>query len=243
MSELTGKVALVTGGSRGIGRDAAIALAQAGCSVAISYLNADEQARQVVDEIHRNGGQAIAFKGDISLPDQVNRIVLQIRGALGEIDILINNAGIAKVRDWHDITPEEWGAVLAANLTSSFLMSNAVVPAMERRGSGRVIMMSSMAAQTGGVIGPHYAASKAGQLGLMHSYANLLAGKGVTVNAIAPALIETDMIKNNPKITPDLLPVKRFGKTSEVTAVLVMLVNNGYITGQTINVNGGWYMS
>ncbi|WP_413726518.1 SDR family NAD(P)-dependent oxidoreductase [Sodalis sp. RH16] len=243
MSELTGKVALVSGGSRGIGRDAALALAKAGCQVAICYLQADEQARQVVDEIHHNGGQAIAFKGDISSPEQVNRIVLQTRGAFGEIDILVNNAGIAKVQDWQDITPDDWGAVLAANLTSSFLMSHAVLPAMQRRGWGRVIMISSMAAQTGGVIGPHYAASKAGQLGLMHSYANLLAGKGVTVNAIAPALIETDMIKNNPKITPDLLPVKRFGKTEEVTAVLMMLLNNGYITGQTINVNGGWYMS
>ncbi|QWA11865.1 3-oxoacyl-ACP reductase FabG [Sodalis ligni] len=243
MSGLTGKVALVTGGSRGIGRDAALALAKAGCQVAINYLQADEQARQVVDDIHHNGGQAIAFKGDISLPEQVNRIVLQTRGAFGEINILVNNAGIAKVQDWQDITPDDWGAVLAANLTSSFLMSHAVLPAMQRRGWGRVIMISSMAAQTGGVIGPHYAASKAGQLGLMHSYANLLAGKGVTVNAIAPALIETDMIKNNPKITPDLLPVKRFGKTEEVTAVLMMLLNNGYITGQTINVNGGWYMS
>ncbi len=243
MSELTGKVALVTGGSRGIGRDAAIALAQAGCQVAISYLNADEQAQQVVDEIHRDGGRAIAFKGDISLPDQVNLVVSQTRKALGGIDILVNNAGIAKVQDWQSISPEDWGAVLAANLTSSFLMSQAVLPAMQQRGWGRVIMMSSMAAHTGGVIGPHYAASKAGQLGLMHSYANLLADKGVTVNAIAPALIETDMIKNNPRITPDLLPVKRFGHPAEVTAVLMMLVNNGYITGQTINVNGGWYMS
>lgn len=243
MHDLTGKAALVTGGSRGIGRDAAMALARAGCKVAISYLNADEQARRVVDDINGMGRQALAIKGDISRPGEAEKVVLRTVSALGDIDILINNAGITRVQDWKEITPADWGAVLAANLTSSFLMSHAVLPGMQRRGWGRVIMMSSMAAQTGGVIGPHYAASKAGQLGLMHSYAKLLAGSGVTVNAIAPALIATDMIKNNPNISPDLLPVKRFGTTEEVASVVMMLVNNSYITGQTVNVNGGWYMS
>lgn len=243
MSGLTGKVAIVTGGSRGIGREVAIALADAGCHVAISYLNADEQARQVVADITAKGGRALAVKGDISQPEHVARVVAQTRSAFGPIDILVNNAGITKVQNWQDISPEDWAGVLAANLTSSFLMSQAVLPAMQQRGWGRVIMMSSLAAQTGGVIGPHYAASKAGQLGLMHSYAKLMVTSGITVNAIAPALIETDMIKNNPNITPDLLPVKRFGQVSEVADVVMMLVNNGYITGQTIHVNGGWYMS
>jgi 3-oxoacyl-[acyl-carrier protein] reductase len=243
MSGLAGKVAIVTGGSRGIGREVAIALAGAGCHVAISYLNADEQARQVVADITAKGGRALAVKGDISQPEQVARVVAQTRSALGPIDILVNNAGITKVQNWQDISPEDWAGVLAANLTSSFLMSQAVLPAMQLRGWGRVIMMSSLAAQTGGVIGPHYAASKAGQLGLMHSYAKLMVTSGITVNAIAPALIETDMIKNNSNISPDLLPVKRFGQVSEVADVVMMLVNNGYITGQTIHVNGGWYMS
>jgi 3-oxoacyl-[acyl-carrier protein] reductase len=243
MSGLAGKVAIVTGGSRGIGREVAIALAGAGCHVAISYLNADEQARQVVADITAKGGRALTVKGDISQPEQVARVVAQTRSALGPIDILVNNAGITKVQNWQDISPEDWAGVLAANLTSSFLMSQAVLPAMQLRGWGRVIMMSSLAAQTGGVIGPHYAASKAGQLGLMHSYAKLMVTSGITVNAIAPALIETDMIKNNSNISPDLLPVKRFGQVSEVADVVMMLVNNGYITGQTIHVNGGWYMS
>lgn len=243
MHELAGKVAIVTGGSRGIGREVAMALADAGCEVAISYLSADEQARQVVADITAKGRRSLAVKGDISQPEQVARVVSETRAALGPVDILINNAGITKVQDWQDISPADWAGVLAANLTSSFLMSQAVLPAMQQRKWGRVIMMSSLAAQTGGVIGPHYAASKAGQLGLMHSYAKLMFTSGVTVNAIAPALIETDMIKNNPNISPDLLPVKRFGQASEVADVVMMLVNNGYITGQTIHVNGGWYMS
>jgi 3-oxoacyl-[acyl-carrier protein] reductase len=133
--------------------------------------------------------------------------------------------------------------VLTANLTSVFLLTQAVLPGMRLRSWGRLIMLSSIAAQTGGVIGPHYAASKAGMLGLVHSYANLLAKENITANAIAPALIETDMIRNNPKIQPTLLPVGRFGTAEEVAQAVVLLATNGYITGQTINLNGGWYMS
>ena len=114
---------------------------------------------------------------------------------------------------------------------------------MIEKGFGRIINISSIAAQTGGVIGPHYAASKAGLIGLTHSYASILARHGITVNAIAPALIETGMIKNNPNIKPNLIPLQRFGKPEEVSEVVLLLVNNGYINGQTINVNGGWYMS
>jgi 3-oxoacyl-[acyl-carrier protein] reductase len=114
---------------------------------------------------------------------------------------------------------------------------------MRKRAWGRIINLSSVAAQTGGVIGPHYAASKAGALGLTHSYAALLAKEGITVNAIAPALIATEMVTSNPRAKPDLIPVGRFGTVEEVAEVVVMLASNGYITGQTINVNGGWYMS
>jgi 3-oxoacyl-[acyl-carrier protein] reductase len=114
---------------------------------------------------------------------------------------------------------------------------------MRARRWGRIINLSSVAAQLGGVVGPHYAASKAGILGLTHAYAALLAGEGITVNAIAPALIETDMVRNNPNARPTLIPVGRFGSVDEVAQVAVMLATNGYITGQTINVNGGWYMS
>jgi 3-oxoacyl-[acyl-carrier protein] reductase len=166
-----------------------------------------------------------------------------VEAELGAVEILINNAGINPSQALESIGTQEWERVLRTNLTSAFLVSQAVLPGMRARRWGRLIMISSVAAQTGGIIGPHYAASKAGMIGLMHSYANLLATEGITANAIAPALIETDMIRGNPKIKPQILPVGRFGLAEEVALAAVMLARNGYITGQTINVNGGWYMS
>ena len=124
-----------------------------------------------------------------------------------------------------------------------FLMTQAVLPAMRKRRWGRIINLSSVAAQLGGVIGPHYAASKAGCLGLTHSYAALLAKEGITVNAIAPALIETEMVASNPRARSDIIPIGRFGEVEEVAEVALLLARNGYITGQTVNINGGWYMS
>jgi 3-oxoacyl-[acyl-carrier protein] reductase len=133
--------------------------------------------------------------------------------------------------------------VIAVNLTSSFLVTQAVLPSMRARRWGRLIFISSAAAQVGGIVGPHYAASKAGMLGLMRSYANLLAKEGITSNAIAPALIETDMVRQNLNAKPDRIPVGRFGDVDENAEVAVMLARNGYTTGQTIHVNGGWYMT
>ena len=141
------------------------------------------------------------------------------------------------------INEQDWDEVLAVNLKSVFLVTQAVPPSMRVAKWGRIINLSSVAAQTGGVIGPHYAASKADILGLTHSYAALLAKEGITVNAIAPALIETDRMRDNPRARPDLIPMGRFGTVDEVADVVVMLAAYGYITGQTINVNGGWYMS
>jgi 3-oxoacyl-[acyl-carrier protein] reductase len=132
---------------------------------------------------------------------------------------------------------------LTANLKSCFLVTQAVVPGMRARQRGRIINLSSVAAQVGGVIGPHYAASKAGMLGLTHFYAHRLVKEGITVNAIAPALIETEMVTSLPNAQPDRIPVGRFGAPEEVAQVAVLLARNGYITGQTINVNGGWFMS
>jgi 3-oxoacyl-[acyl-carrier protein] reductase len=133
--------------------------------------------------------------------------------------------------------------MIAINLKSVFLVTQAVLPQMRAAGWGRIINLSSVAAQLGGVVGPHYAASKAGILGLTHSYAHLLADEGITVNAVAPALIETEMVTSNPNARPELIPVGRFGSVDEAADVVVMLARNGYMTGQTINVNGGWYMS
>jgi len=162
---------------------------------------------------------------------------------LGLVTILVNNAAIARPQPLEEITEQDWDELITVNLKSVFLVTQAVLPNMRARRWGRIINLSSVAAQLGGVVGPHYAASKAGIIGLTHSYACLLAKEGVTVNAIAPALIATEMVTSNPKATPERIPVGRFGSVEEVAEVAVMLARNGYVTGQTINVNGGWYMS
>ena len=170
-------------------------------------------------------------------------MVQTVESQLGSPGILVNNAGISQSKPITDITEEDWDTILNVNLKSMFFVTQAVLPAMRERKWGRIINLSSIAAQTGGVIGPHYAASKAGAVGLTHSLASLLAKEGITVNAIAPALIATAMIIGNPKARPEMTPVGRFGTVEEVAEVAVVLASSGYITGQTINVNGGWYMS
>jgi len=242
-SELSGKIALVTGGSRGIGRAAALALAEAGADVAVNLQHRKAEAEAVRGEIERLGRRAVAVKADVSLSSEVARLVETVEKALGGIDILVNNAGISRPQPLVEITEQDWDDVLAVNLKSMFLVTQAVLPGMRQRKWGRIINLSSVAAQLGGVIGPHYAASKAGAIGLTHSYAALLAKEGITANAIAPALIETAMITSNPKARPDLVPMGTFGKVEEVADVVVMLACNGYITGQTISANGGWYMT
>jgi 3-oxoacyl-[acyl-carrier protein] reductase len=243
MNMLLSRTALVTGASRGIGRATAIALAKAGCNVVVNYLHSRDLAEEVAREVSSLGRRAFAIQADVSIEADVKRLVAETESQFAPIDILVNNAGINPSKPLESLTLGDWNRVLTANLTSAFLLTQAVVPGMRLRSWGRLIMLSSIAAQTGGVIGPHYAASKAGMLGLVHSYANLLAKENITANAIAPALIETDMIRNNPKIQPTLLPVGRFGTAEEVAQAVVLLATSGYITGQTINLNGGWYMS
>jgi 3-oxoacyl-[acyl-carrier protein] reductase len=244
MDSIKDCVALVTGASRGLGLDIARALAKEGVRVALGYRYKREEAEQAAAAIEADCGvRAIAVGGDVSRLDDVDNMVAAVENQLGDIAILVNNAGINPSAPLDAITQAIWDETLATNLTSAFLATQRVLPGMRKARFGRIIMMASVAAQTGGVIGPHYAASKAGMLGLMHSYANLLAAEGITANAIAPALVDTDMIRNNPTITPNLLPVKRFGQPEEVADIVVALVRNGYITGQTININGGWYHS
>jgi 3-oxoacyl-[acyl-carrier protein] reductase len=240
---LHGKTALITGGSRGIGRAAALALARVGAGVAVNYKTRAADAEAVCAEVASRGGRAVAVQADVSVGDQVAEMVRQVESRLGQIAVLVNNAGITRPQPLDQIAEQDWDEVLAVNLKSVFLVTQAVLPGMRAAKWGRIINLSSVAAQTGGVIGPHYAASKAGVHGLTHSYAALLAKEGITVNAIAPALIDTEMIRNNPRARLDLIPVGRFGTADEVAQVVRMLATNGYITGQTINVNGGWYMS
>jgi len=243
MTVLMGKVALVTGASRGIGRAVALALAAAGCDVAVNYHRAADEAEAVSAEIGKLGRRAVALQANVADASEVERLATVAEQVLGPIDILINNAGIGRRQPLEEITLSDWEEILRVNLTSSFLVTQAVLPGMRQRRWGRIVMISSVVAQLGGVIGPHYAASKAGQIGLMHSYAALLAKEGITANAIAPALIETDMVTGNPALQPDRIPVGRFGRVEEVAEIVVMLARNAYVTGQTINANGGWYMS
>lgn len=240
---LKGKVALVTGASRGIGRDIVLALSRAGASVALNFIRNEKEAAATVREIERIGSPCLSVRADVSRSGSVAEMISKIREDLGPIQILVNNAGISRPLKVDQITEKDWDETIQVNLKSTFLVTQAVLPDMRTQKYGRIINISSVAAQTGGVVGPHYAASKAGMLGLTHSYANLLAKEGITVNAIAPALILTEMVRDNPNARSDLIPVGRFGLAEEVTSIVLMLVENGYITGQTINANGGWYMS
>ena len=240
---LTGRIALVTGASRGIGRAVALALAKAGADVAVNYRASAEAAADVESQIAALGRRAFAVQADVALATDVARLVRTVEERLGGIDILVNNAGIARPQPLADITEQDWDDLIAVNLKSCFLTTQAVLPGMRARRWGRIVNISSVAAHVGGVVGPHYAASKAGMLGLTHAYAALLAQEGITANAVSPALIETDMVRNNLNATPARIPVGRFGEVDEAASVVVMLAENAYITGQTIHVNGGWYMS
>jgi 3-oxoacyl-[acyl-carrier protein] reductase len=243
MKDLKDRVALVTGGSRGIGAAIAAALAKAGAAVAVNYRERANAASAVCGHITRTGGKAIAVQADVSVADAVRRMVAEIEDRLGGIDILVNNAAIAHPRKFEEITEAEWDEVLTVNLKSVFLVTQAVIGGMRQKEWGRIINLSSVAAQTGGAVGAHYAASKAGIIGLTHSCASSFVRHGITVNAIAPALIETEMVTSNPNANPNLIPMGRFGQVDDVASVAVMLAMNDYTTGQTISVNGGWYMS
>jgi 3-oxoacyl-[acyl-carrier protein] reductase len=243
MKDLTNRVALVTGGGRGIGAAVAIALAKAGADVAVNYRERANAANAVCDEITGIGRKAMALRADIAVAADVKRMVAEIEARLGGIDILVNNAAIAHPGKLEEITEAEWDEVLAVNLKSVFLVTQAVIGGMRHRQWGRIINLSSVAAQTGGAVGAHYAASKAGIIGLTHSCASAFIREGITVNAIAPALIETDMVSSNPNASPALIPMGHFGSVDDIASVALMLATNSYMTGQTVSVNGGWYMS
>jgi 3-oxoacyl-[acyl-carrier protein] reductase len=241
---LHGKVALVTGGSRGIGRAIAIALARAGADVALSYRSRADEASDAVRTIEALGRRALALQADMASDDEVRNLTEESVRRLGPIDILVNNAGIGQHCPIDALGPALWDETFAVNLRAPFLLSQAVLPSMRARRFGRLIYLSSTAAQTGGIVGPHYAASKAGLSGLMHGYASQLAREGITANVICPALIETEMLTDNPRTPrPEALPVGRFGRAEEVADLAVLLATNGYITGQTVQINGGVYLT
>ncbi|MBL6751861.1 MAG: SDR family NAD(P)-dependent oxidoreductase [Nevskia sp.] len=241
--DLHGKIALVTGGSRGIGREIALALAAAGADVAVNYKENRAAADEVVALVGKAGRRAIAVGADVSVPEQVDAMVGDVAARLGEVGILVNNAGVARPRPLDRVDLALFDEAIAVNLRSAFLVTTAVLPAMRRARWGRLIFISSVAANIGGVVGPHYAASKAGMIGLMHGYASQLVKEGITANAISPALIETDMVRAGLRVTPDFIPVGRFGRPEEVADAAVLLARNAYITGQAISINGGLYLT
>ena len=242
-TSLNNKIALVTGASRGIGKAIALGLAAAGCHVAVNYVSREAEARQTADAIQALGRRSLVAKGDVSKSADVAALVAAVQATLGPVDILVNNAGRAAFESIEQMTEASWNECIQLNLTSVFLLTQAVLPSMRARKWGRVINLTSVAAQAGSVMAVHYSAAKAGVIAATKSYARLLAKEGVTVNAISPALIGTEMVASNPHIKPDMIPVGRFGRVEECADVAVMLARNAYITGQTISVNGGMYFA
>jgi len=238
-TRLDGRVALVTCASRGIGRAIALALAEHGAKIAVNYLSRAGDADAVTAAIRANGGAAIAVKADVSARAEVDAMIAGVTAQLGPVEILVNNAGIAVRRGIDDLTEADFDRAIAVNLKSAFLCTQAVVPGMRERGWGRIVNISSGAARGAGVIGAHYNASKAGMEGLTRGYAGRLAQAGITVNAVAPSLIETDMATSFPADIASRIPVGRMGTPEEVAQVVVMVVANPYMTGQTVPVNGG----
>jgi len=236
--DLNGRTALVTGASRGIGAAIAMALAEAGAAVAVNYRERADQADAVVAKIRESGGRATAIAADVSQAAAVAKMVDLAGSTLGAIDILINNAGLAIVRGIDDLTEGDFDQTIAVNLKSAFLCTQAVVPAMRAKKWGRIVNISSGAARGAGAIGVHYNASKAGMEGLTRGYAARLVKEGITVNAVAPSLIETDMMRGRSDLTRNI-PLGRLGQPGEVAQAVLMVLGNDYMTGQTIILNGG----
>ena len=195
MADLKGRVALVTGGSRGIGAAIAISLADAGASVAVNYREKQLEAQSVADTLRGLGVRATAVRADVSKAADVAAMVAAVERELGPVDILVNNAGVGIIRNVEDLTEADFDTTIAVNLKSVFLCTQAVLPGMRARKWGRIVNISSGAARGAGGIGPHYNASKAGMEGLTRGYAARLVKDGITVNAVAPSLIETDMVR------------------------------------------------
>jgi 3-oxoacyl-(acyl-carrier-protein) reductase len=246
MGELTGKACLVTGGSRGIGRAIALELGRQGASVAIGYVTNKAAATKVAAEIATSGGQTFVFGCDVQDPEAIGRAVAGVVGHFGKIDVLVNNAGITRDRSLAKMSPEEWDDVLQTNLTSVFHVTSRVLPHMVQAGYGRIVNISSVIGIHGNFGQANYAAAKAGIIGFTKSAAIELARKGITVNAIAPGFIETEMIAAMPdEVRAGILtkiPTGRFGRPEEIAQAVAFLVSHGdYITGQVIAIDGGMY--
>lgn len=247
--DLNGKVALVTGASRGIGQAAALALAQSGADVAVHYGTYQEGADAVRQSILERGRRAISLQADVCKVEAVERLVAETLKAFGQIDILVNNAGITEPEPVFKTTKPKWDRMIEVNLTSVFLCCKAVLDHMVRRRQGSIINVSSVCGKNGELgAGVHYCAAKAGMIGLTKALADQLGPFGIRVNAIAPAMIETRMIKWRPKelmqATIDKIPLGRLGTVEETAALIVFLASSdaNSISGSAIDINGGLYI-
>ncbi|EAW34991.1 3-oxoacyl-[acyl-carrier-protein] reductase [Lyngbya sp. PCC 8106] len=242
------QVAIVTGASRGIGRAIAIALASLGANIVVNYASSSGAADELVEEITNSGGNAIALCADVSQAEQVDTLINTVMEKWGRVDILVNNAGITRDTLLLRMKPEEWQAVIDLNLTGVFLCTRAVSKIMLKKRSGRIINIASVAGQMGNPGQANYSAAKAGVIGFTKTVAKELASRGITVNAVAPGFIETDMTKDlkNTEEILKFIPLGRYGQPQEVAGMVRFLAADSaaaYITGQVFNVDGGMVMA
>ncbi|MEM1425598.1 MAG: 3-oxoacyl-[acyl-carrier-protein] reductase [Cyanobacteria bacterium P01_H01_bin.130] len=241
------QVAVITGGSRGIGRAAALALAEEGAKVAVNYASSSGAADEVVKLIVDAGGEAIAVQGDMAQQDDVTKLLDTTKEKWGRVDVWVNNAGITRDTLLLRMKPEDWQAVINLNLTGVFMCTKAVSKVMMKQRSGRIINIASVAGQMGNPGQANYSAAKAGVIGFTKTVAKELASRGITVNAIAPGFIATDMtadLKSDEILK--FIPLGRYGKPEEIAGAIRFLAADAaaaYITGQTINVDGGMVMA
>jgi NAD(P)-dependent dehydrogenase (short-subunit alcohol dehydrogenase family) len=245
---LADKTALVTGGSRGIGKAISLALAKAGANVALTYNTNENLAAKVEKSIIEDNGKAIAVQMSVENRTSVNKTINEVKNSLGSIDILINNAAIAQEKPFDTITDTDWNSMLAVNLRGPFVCCQEVLPEMVQKGWGRIINITSIGGQWGGFNQVHYSSAKAGLISLTRSLAKIYSCHGITTNAVSPGLVETDMSSREIKSKSGSekirnIPIGRIATVDEIAQVVVFLASDeaSYITGQTTNVNGGMY--
>lgn len=247
LQKLSNAVAIVTGASRGIGKATAFALATEGAKIVVNYARSSTAADAVVQEITDAGGEAIAIAADVSVAEDVDKLIQQTLDRFGRIDILVNNAGITRDTLLLRMKPEDWQAVIDLNLTGVFLCTRAVSKIMLKQRRGKIISITSVAGQMGNPGQANYSAAKAGVIGFTRTVAKELAPRGIQVNAVAPGFIETDM--TNDLKSDDIIkfiPLGRYGKPEEIAGMIQFLAANpaaDYITGQVFNVDGGMVMA
>jgi len=244
---LAGKVAVVTGSSRGIGKAIARALAAEGAALAVHYCRGRDQADQLASEFERGGARVGVFSADVAKPEECHRLIEQAAKQLGQVDILVNNAGINRDRSIRKMSASEWDEVIQTNLSAVFHCTKASLEPMIARGWGRIINIASIIGQTGAFGQANYAAAKAGVIAFTKSVAQEVARYGVTVNAICPGFVDTDMVASMPAAAKEAvkgrIPLGRFGDADEVARLVRFLCTEGdWITGAQLNINGGQFM-